>query len=58
MADQLCGGDLAARLARLRGQGLSYEQVARSLSREAGVEASSNTVRSWIRQLGIEGEAA
>jgi hypothetical protein len=54
MADRLCGGDLAARLAKCRADGLSWDDVSRRLYAESGVEASRDTIRSWARQLGIE----
>lgn len=54
MANQLCGGDLADRLTRLRGEGLSHEQIARTLFVDAQVQVSSRTVGSWLQALGID----
>lgn len=54
MADRLAGGNLADRLTELRGEDRSFEQIARDLHNEFGVEVTAETVRKWSRQLGIE----
>lgn len=56
MADLLMEGRLAERLAAHRGAGMSYEQIGRRLYSEAGIDVTSNTIRKWLRFLGIEAD--
>lgn len=58
MVNEAFGGRFAERLAELRSEGRSWQDVAFELSAERGVRLSVETLRSWARQLGIEGEAA
>lgn len=53
MADRLVGGHLAERIQEMREGGLTFEQIARDLHGEAGIEVTSSTVRAWARTLGI-----
>jgi hypothetical protein len=58
MADRLLQGHLADRLQELRARrGLSFDAIAATLHREAGVVTTGTTVGSWCRSLGIEAPA-
>lgn len=54
MADRLLDGRLAARLAELRAEGQSYDDIARILFAEAGVSTTAQTCRAWGRKLGLD----
>lgn len=54
MADRLLDGKLAEVLAEGRSAGRSFEEISRRLFADHGIEAPSQTLRSWARQLGIE----
>lgn len=49
-ANRALGGNLAGELARLRDEGHNYEQIARWLLTEHGVNVSRNTVQNWHEQ--------
>lgn len=57
LIDKILGGNLATELARLRGEGVSYDGIARWLLTEHGVHVSSETVRRWMREH-VDPEAA
>lgn len=58
MADRLLEGRLTERLTALRQDGRSFDDIAKALHGEGGVEVSGETLRIWARQLGIEPEVA
>jgi superfamily II helicase len=53
MADRLAEGHLAEQIAALRTQGHTFEQVARALNADFGIEVTGETIRKWARQLGV-----
>lgn len=53
MADRLTGGRLASLIAAYRAEGLSWDDVARKLYDDGGVEANGETIRKWATALGI-----
>ena len=58
MVDEAFDGQFAVRLTQLRHEGRSWAGIAFELAAERGVRLSTETLRAWARQLGIEGEAA
>ena len=57
MADRLMDGTLAATLTRYRQAGVSWPAISRILSREHGVSATSDQLRYWAEQLGVDATA-
>lgn len=55
MADRLLDGQLRTFLAERRGDGVSYELIARELDTAGIVQVTGETIRSWCRELEIEG---
>lgn len=54
LIDRLLGGTLEARLRDQRGQGESFATIARNLLLEDELVVSTDTVRRWCMDLGIE----
>jgi hypothetical protein len=54
MADRLLNGGLQDRIREGRVAGVSFEDLARQLYAEAGVEVTAQTLRNWARSLDIE----
>lgn len=57
LADQLFEGRLAERLATLRAEGKTWEQIARQLYIERNVDVTGVTVGRWAKALGIGTES-
>ena len=53
MADRLAGGRLAGILAERRADGQSFDQIARELYAEHGIEVTRQTVANWIDALAL-----
>lgn len=49
LADRAAGGRLAELIARYRGEGESFEDIAYKLRQDHGIVTSSATVRRWFR---------
>lgn len=58
MIDRTLGGGLHEHLARSRAEGKSWEQIARQLFEDHGIEVSQHTLWRWAKALGIEVGAA
>lgn len=56
--DQIAGGTLRDELTDLRGQGLSYLEVAFQLREKHGFKLGPEMVRRWCAQLEIEAPVA
>ena len=54
LADKALGGTLARRLRKERDSGSSFAEIARELEAD-GIVVSSETVRKWCRDLGMNG---
>ena len=57
LANKALGGTLKTRLRTARRRGASFEEIARGLHTD-GVPLSSETIRRWCHELGIEEEVA
>ena len=59
-ADHLLEGSLAEKIAAWRGEGKSWDSIAKLIWAATGqkVDVSSVTVSKWARELGIEPERA
>lgn len=59
LADRQLDGRLAERLTELRSDGVSFDEISRTLFAEGGVEVAANTLRAWVRvlELAAAGEA-
>ena len=53
IGDKLLGGRLEANLRDWRGEGKSYDEIARLLA-GMGIDVTSESVRRWCREYGIE----
>lgn len=55
MANRLAGGRLAAIIRRRRSSEppTTFEQIARELQAEHGIEVTDSTIRNWARRLEI-----
>lgn len=53
LAERLIPGGVADYLQALRDQGLAWDAVARRLENEHDITVTSETVRTWARQLDI-----
>lgn len=51
MANRLAGGDLDAKLSRLRARGLSLDRIAGQLAADHGIEVTATTLAKWISAL-------
>lgn len=57
MADRLADGKLADQITVLRGDGNTWEQIAKVLFAEHGIEVTGQTLRLWGAELGIADKA-
>lgn len=55
--DRATDGALSQRVRQYRSDGVSYEEIAHKL-RADGIQASSETIRQWVKQLEAEVAAA
>lgn len=55
--DRATNGALAVQVRQYRTDGVSFEEIAHKL-RADGIQASSETVRQWVKQLDAEVAAA
>jgi len=58
MAQRLAGGKLAELLARYRNENRSFDEIARLLYAEHGIEVTRQTIARWTEELGISAGSA